>query len=127
MKKILVVEDERIVADLLERKLTQQGYLVYVVGDGETAVRSIREKRPDLVLLDMILPKKQGLEVLAEIKKDDILKEIPVIIVSNSGDQEELERAKTLGIVDWLVKTEFDPQEVVDKVNVQLNSTYPAQ
>ncbi len=120
MKKILIVEDETLVSELLERKLSREGYLVYVARDGEKGLELLRTQTPQLVLLDMTLPKQSGFEVLQTIHKDEALRQIPVIIISNSGEAAELERAKTLGISDWLVKTEFDPQEVVDKVKKHL-------
>jgi len=73
-----------------------------------------------LILLDIIMPKVNGFEVLEKIKVDSELNKIPIIIVSNSGQPVELERAQKLGAVDWLVKTEFDPEEVIDKVIRQI-------
>lgn len=120
MKKILLIEDEKLLADLLQRKLADQGYYVFVAGDGETGLQLVKEKRPDLVLLDLLLPRLNGLEVLEEIRNDEELRKIPVIIVSNSGQPVEIDKAKELGAKDWLVKTEFDPTEVVEKVKKQI-------
>jgi len=72
------------------------------------------------VLLDIVLPRLNGFEVLAELKKDEALRQIPVIIISNSGQPAEIEKAKELGVRDWLVKTEFDPREVLEKVQRQI-------
>jgi len=80
----------------------------------------MKEISPDLILLDIIMPKMGGLEVMEEMQKDPDLKKINVIVVSNSGQPVELDRAQKLGAKDWLIKTEFDPQEVIDKVNNQL-------
>ena len=124
MKKILIVEDEQLIADLVQRKLQDEGYYAFVARDGEEAVKQIREGRPDLILLDIVLPRLNGFGVLAEIQKDEELKLIPVIIISNSGQPEEIERAKAAGVRDWLVKTEFDPKEVLEKVRRQIG---PAQ
>jgi len=120
MKKILLVEDEEIMIDLLQRKLTKEGYEISVARDGEAGLKVMKEVRPDLVLLDIIMPKKGGFEVMEEMGKDPELKKIPVIVISNSGQPVELNRAQKLGARDWLVKTEFDPQEVVDKVVKQI-------
>lgn len=119
-KKILLIEDEEIMIDLLQRKLSGVGYDVLVAKDGEEGLKLMRESRPDLVLLDIVLPKKDGFEVMEEKKKDKDLKKIPVIIVSNSGQPVELNRAKESGAKDWLIKTEFDPQEVLEKVKKQI-------
>ena len=119
-KKILLVEDETIMINLLEKKLTQEGYDVRVALNGEEGLKAMREEKPDIVLLDIIMPKMGGFEVMEEMNKDPELKEIPIVIISNSGQPVELDKAKELGAKDWLIKTEFDPQEVVDKVEKQI-------
>jgi len=119
-KKILIVEDEEILLNLLQKKLIEHGYEVLVARDGEEGLRAMRANSPDLVLLDVIMPKLGGFEVMEEMQKEETLKKIPVIIVSNSGQPVEIDRAKNLGAKDWLIKTEFDPQEVVDKVIKQI-------
>ncbi|KPJ73262.1 hypothetical protein AMJ48_02250 [Parcubacteria bacterium DG_74_1] len=120
MKKILLIEDEEIMIDLLQKKLIREGYKVSVARDGEKGLKAMKEARPDLVLLDIIMPKMGGLEVMEEMAKDQELSKIPVIVVSNSGQPVELDRAQKLGAKDWLVKTEFDPQEVINKVARQI-------
>jgi len=119
-KKILLVEDEEIMIGLLQRKLTQEGYEISVARDGEEGLKTMKEIKPDLILLDIIMPKMGGLEVMEEMAKDEGIKDIPVIVISNSGQPVELDRAQKLGAKDWLIKTEFDPQEVVDKVVKQI-------
>jgi CheY-like chemotaxis protein len=119
-KKILIIEDEEILLDLLEKKLKNLGYDVFVARDGEAGLKVMRERVPDLILLDIIMPKMGGFEVMEEMKKEEKLKDIPVIIISNSGQPVELDRAKKLGAKDWLIKTEFDPQEVIEKVAKQI-------
>lgn len=119
-KKILIVEDEEIMLDLLQRKLVNNGYEISIARNGEDGLKMIKETKPDLILLDIIMPKMSGMEVLEGMQKDKEVKSIPVIIISNSGQPVELDRAKKLGVKDWLIKTEFDPQEVVDKVVRQI-------
>ncbi len=119
-KKILLIEDEKIMINLLEKKLTQEGYDVRVAINGEEGLKAMREEKPDIVLLDIIMPKMGGFEVMEEMSKDPVLKEIPIVIISNSGQPVELDKAKELGAKDWLIKTEFDPQEVVEKVEKQI-------
>jgi len=114
--KILIIEDEKILLDLLQKKLSQEGYEILVSHNGEEGLTMMKEQKPDLILLDIIMPKMSGFEVMEEMNKDPELKLIPVIIVSNSGQPVEIERAQSLGAKDWLVKTEFDPQLVIDKV-----------
>jgi CheY-like chemotaxis protein len=121
-KRILLVEDEDIMVDLLQRKLSKEGYEVFVARDGEEGLKKMKEMdpKPDLVLLDIIMPKMGGFEVMEEMKKDENLKNIAVIVISNSGQPVELDRAKKLGAKDWLIKTEFDPKEVLEKVKKQI-------
>lgn len=119
-KKILLIEDEEIMIDLLLKKLIQEGFQVNVAKDGQRGLEMMKEDKPDLILLDVIMPKMGGFEVMEEINKDSELRKIPVIIVSNSGQPVELDKAKKLGARDWLIKTEFNPQEVIDKINKQI-------
>ena len=119
-KKILLVEDEEIMIDLLQRKLTKEGYEVSVARDGEEGLKLMREVKPALILLDIVMPKMGGFEVMEQMAKEPELKKIPVIVISNSGQPVELDKAQKLGAKDWLIKTEFDPQEVIEKVKKQL-------
>ncbi len=120
MKKILMMEDEEILRDLLKRKLTEKGYQVKIAVDGQDGIEKLEEEIPDLILLDIVMPKKSGFEILEELGKDSRFSEIPVIIVSNSGQPVEIDRAQKLGAKDWLIKTEFDPEEVIEKVVAQI-------
>ena len=120
MKKILIIEDEEILLTLLQKKLIEEGYDVSIAVNGEQGLEVMRRIMPDIVLLDIVMPKKDGFEVMEEMHKDEALKNIPIVIISNSGQEVELDRAKELGAKDWLVKTEFDPMEVVEKVKKQL-------
>lgn len=117
-KKILIIEDEEIIVDLISKKLLNEGYNISVARDGEKGVAKAKEERPDLILLDIVMPKLDGFGVMEEIQNSD-LEGTPIIIVSNSGEPVELDRAKELGANDWLIKTEFDPQEVLNKVKKQ--------
>ena len=119
-KKILIIEDEEIILSLLQRKLEKEGYEVFVARDGKEGITKMKELNPHLILLDIVMPKMGGLEVLERMNKDEKLKNIPVIVVSNSGQPVELDKARELGAIDWLVKTEFDPQEVIKKVKKQI-------
>ena len=120
MKKVIIVEDEEILRNLLHRKLIAEGYDADIAENGEEGLKKIRENKPDLILLDIVMPKMGGFEMMEEMQKDESISGIPVIIVSNSGQPVEIDRAQKLGARDWLVKTEFDPQEVIDKVVFQI-------
>ena len=119
-KKILIAEDEAILSTLLEKKLIEEGYQIFVAEDGEKTMEILNKEEVDLLLLDIIMPKKSGFEVMEEMKKDSKLSKIPIIIISNSGQPVELSKIKELGAKDWLIKTEFSPQEVVEKVKKQI-------
>ncbi len=106
--------------NLLQRKLLQEGYEVSVARDGDEGLKTMRENSPDLILLDILMPRVSGIEVMEEMQKDGRLKDIPIIIISNSGQPVEIDQAQKLGAKDWLIKTEFDPQEVVEKVKKQI-------
>jgi two-component system, chemotaxis family, chemotaxis protein CheY len=117
MKRILIIEDEIILRNLLEKKFKQEGYEVTVAVDGEDGIEKMRENKPDLIVLDIIMPRLDGFGVMEKMKEDDNLKDIYIMIVSNSGQPVELDRARRLGARDWLIKTDFDPQEVISKVS----------
>ncbi|MDO8639468.1 MAG: response regulator [bacterium] len=120
MAKILVVEDDKFLRELIARKLTQEAYIVVQAVDGEDGVKKIKAEKPDLVLLDLILPGIDGFEVLARIKDDQSLGSIPVIILSNLGQKEDVERGLKLGAVDYLIKAHFTPGEIIEKIKVNL-------
>lgn len=119
-KKILIIEDEQSLVDLLVVKLKKAGYSVNFAHDGEEGYKKILEWEPDLILLDIVMPKMDGYEVLEKLADDN--KKIPVIIISNSGQPVEIEKTKKLGAVDHLIKTEFSPLDVLNKVKNYLNN-----
>ena len=114
---IILLEDEKIIAGLLEDKIKEEGYRVKVARDGRTGLELILKLKPDLVLLDIILPRMNGFQVLEKLSKAKLIPQLPVVIVSNSGQPVVLERAMKLGIRDYLIKVNFNPREVVAKVN----------
>ncbi len=115
-KKILIIEDEEIMLNLLEKKLKAVGYDIVTAENGQDGLDILRSQPFDLVLSDIIMPKLGGLEVMEKMSQDPVLKNIPIIVISNSGQPVEIDQAKRFGAKDWLVKTEFDPQEVITKV-----------
>lgn len=121
-KKILLIEDDEMLSSLLERKFKKMGYEITVAFDGEEGMNIMKKEKPDLVLLDIIMPKKNGFEVIEEMNQTEglSLKEIPVIIISNSGQPVEVKKVLDAGVRDYLIKTQFDPMEVVDKVKKQI-------
>ena len=116
-KKILIIEDDKFVRELIAQKLTEEGYEALTTIDGEEGMVQIKEKKPDLVLLDLILPGIDGFEVLSRMKADPDLEKIPVVILSNLGQREEVERGLKMGANDYLIKAHFTPREIIEKVN----------
>jgi two-component system alkaline phosphatase synthesis response regulator PhoP len=115
-QKILIIEDEKTLLEAIAKKLQVENYQTYTAMDGEEGLVKVKENKPDLILLDILMPKVDGFEVLESLNKDPDLAKIPVIIISNSGQPVEIERAMSLGVKDYLIKAEFDPEEVVAKV-----------
>lgn len=116
-KTILIAEDDNVLRGILIDKLTQSGYTAVGAEDGQVAMDIIHSKAPDMLLLDILMPRKDGMQVLEELHADPKLSQIPVMIISNSGQPVEIDRARSLGARDFLVKAVFDPREVLDKVN----------
>lgn len=114
--KIVIVEDEEILLKVLEEKFEKAGFDVAVATDGAQAIPIIQKSNPDIVLLDLVLPKKHGFEVLQDLKSNSNLKTIPVIALSNLGQDEDIKKALRLGAEDYIVKTQHPINEVVEKV-----------
>lgn len=117
MKKILFIEDESALQSAASVVLTEKGYTVLSALDGEIGLTIAKEENPDLILLDLILPKKDGFEVLKELKNDPETQEIPVIILSNLEQNADIEKALSLGARTYLVKTNYRLEEVVEKIS----------
>lgn len=120
MTKILIVEDDKFLRELMVRKLSQENFQIIEAIDGEEGIKKIKDVIPDMVLLDLILPGIDGFEVLAKIKEDPTTTSIPVIILSNLGQREDVERGMKLGAIDYLVKAHFTPNEIIDKIKANL-------
>lgn len=116
MKKILIIEDDKFLRELIAKKLSQEGFETLEAIDGQEGLKKIKEVRPDLILLDLILPGMDGFEILAKIKEEVSLSSIPVIILSNLGQKEDIEKGLRLGAVDYLIKAHFAPAEIIEKI-----------
>lgn len=125
-KRIIIVEDDAVLRDVLAGKLEKSGYIVDKAQDGIVAMEMIRAQKPDCVLLDILMPRKGGIEVLEDLHADPVLSTIPVIIISNSGQPVEIQRAQELGAREFLIKAVFDPNEVLEKVARVLAGGYMA-
>ncbi len=119
-KKILIVEDDVYLADVYRTKFEKEGYEVKVSSDGESGVKTTIEWKPDIILLDIMLPKMDGFDVLEELKNHAETKNIPVIMWTNKSDSTEAERAKKMGATEYLVKVYHTPTEIADKIKNHL-------
>jgi DNA-binding response OmpR family regulator len=120
MKKILFIEDESALQKTFRDILEKEGYQMISALDGESGLRLAKSEKPDLILLDLILPRKDGFEVLKELKEDEATKEIPVIVLTNLEDIESIEKAIGLGATTYLVKAQYTLEEVIQKVKKAL-------
>lgn len=121
MSKILIIEDDKYLRELMIRKLSsEKGLDISSAVDGENGLKAFEKEKPDLVLLDLILPGIDGFEVLSRMKENTELASIPVIILSNLGQKSDVEKGMKLGAADYMVKAHFTPNEIVDKVKQTL-------
>lgn len=116
--KILIIEDDTVLGEILKKKLDQDGYEAILATDGAVGLHSIKQIKPDLVLLDILLPTLNGYEILEAKRDDATIKEIPVIIISNSGQPVELQRTLELGAIDYFIKAQLDPDDILSKVRM---------
>ncbi len=116
MQTILLVEDEPTLQKTLSTALIQEGYDVKNALDGEAGFNMAKELKPNLILLDLILPKMDGFEVLTAIKKEPLTKDVPVIVLTNLESTQDIERALSLGATTYLVKANYDLKDVIARV-----------
>lgn len=116
-KKILIVEDDSFLVGLYTTKFELEGFETFTAEDGEKGYKTAKEKKPDIILLDILLPKLDGFEVLKKLKKGADTKSIPVILLTNLSQKNDVQKGLDLGAVDYLIKAHFMPSEVVSKVN----------
>ncbi|MBI2610531.1 response regulator [Candidatus Kaiserbacteria bacterium] len=116
-KKIMLVEDDGFMLDILANKLTKSGFEVHVAQDGEACLNALDSFKPDLVLLDIIMPQIDGFEVLRRIKDSSVWRATPVIVLTNLGEQKEVQHAMDLGAKGYIVKANVTTKEIVEKIN----------
>ena len=116
MKKILIIEDESALQKSLSDVLSQDGYQINSALDGEIGLKLAQSEKPDLILLDLVLPKLHGLEVLKKIKENIEIKNIPVIILTNLESMQDIERAMELGATNYLVKANYSLKDLLIKI-----------
>jgi len=119
--RILIIEDEKILSKILKDKFTEHGWIVKVALDGIEGLEAVKKGSFDVVLLDLLLPKKNGFEVLREIRADSGYKNLPVLIISNLGGREEVQEALRLGATDYFVKTQHSLADIIKKAEKYLH------
>ena len=118
---VLIVEDDPFLLSMYSTKFELEGFKVVTAEDGEKGVARVRDSGPSIILLDILMPKMDGFEVLEKIKSDPFSRDIPVILLTNLNQQEDVKRGMELGADDYLIKAHFMPSEVVDKIKKILN------
>lgn len=114
--KILLVEDDNFLVEMYTTKFELEGFQVVSAEDGEKGLAAAKVENPDIILLDILMPKMDGFSTLEELKKDAALKDIPVILLTNLGQKEDIKKGFELGAAGYLIKAHFMPSEVVDKI-----------
>lgn len=115
-KKIILIEDDEILSKVLYEELTEAGFNVTRLFDGEAGLDAVKSQKPDLVLLDLMLPKMHGFDVLTEIKKSPETSSIPLIILTMLGSDEDIKKGLRLGADDYIVKTQHTVSEIIEKI-----------
>jgi len=117
---ILLIEDEEMLANMYETKFQNEGYNIMKALDGESGLKLAQESKPDIILLDIIMPKMDGFSVLRSLKENDKTKNIPVVLLTNLGQDEDIKKGNQMGASGYLVKANLTPAEVIKKVQEYL-------
>jgi DNA-binding response OmpR family regulator len=112
---ILLVEDDTFLASIYQKKFEMEGFKISVADNGEKGLMDAKKKKPSLVLLDILLPKMDGFGVLEQLKADPETKDIPVVLLTNLGQKDDVEKGLEAGAVDYLIKAHFKPSEIVER------------
>jgi len=124
MKTILIAEDDKFLSNAYRIKLSKLGYDVAIVSDGEQVMKYLNEKQmPDLLLLDLIMPVKDGFDTLKDIRAIDKFNKLLIIVASNLGQSEDVKKAKEMGAIDYIVKSDLSLQELAEKIHSYLHET----
>ncbi|MDD4989773.1 MAG: response regulator [Candidatus Pacebacteria bacterium] len=127
LKSILLVEDDPFLIDIYSQKFKKSGFEIRAAETADKAFEMIKEKIPDLILLDIVLPQIDGWSILKKMKADKALSEVKIIVFSNLGQKEEVEKGLNLGAVKYLIKAQYTPLEVVKEVSNLLGSRLQGQ
>jgi DNA-binding response OmpR family regulator len=122
--KVLIVEDDRYISKMYQLKLSLDGMDTQVAENGRIGVEKIKEFKPDVVLLDILMPEMDGFEVLKTVKSDPETKDIPIIILSNLGQEDHIQKGLSLGAIGYIVKSQYTPSKVVEKIKQAIEGHY---
>lgn len=114
--KILIIEDEKILAEMYKEKFETEGFDVFLAFDSQEGLEVAKKEKPELILLDILLPSENGVSLLQKIKKDNNISKIPVIAFSNYDDQKTKSEAMKLGAIDYIIKANHTPQDIIEKI-----------
>lgn len=124
MKKIiLLVEDDEMLVDMYSLKFRDNGHDVITAGNGAEGLAAIKKSKPDIILLDIMMPQMDGFMVMEQLIKDPVFKKIPVFFLTNLKQEEDIEKGKKLGAIDYLVKSTMTPAQVLEKIDKYLKKT----
>lgn len=115
--KVLIIEDEQTLLDMYSLKLSKEGFDVIKASDGQEGLEKAKSEKPDIILLDIMLPKIDGFQVLKTLRKNKEFKNTPIIMLTNLGQNEDKQKGKQFGATDYLVKANITPTDVVNKIN----------
>lgn len=116
LTKVLLVEDDKMILDMYTLKFSQEGYKVYSADNGKEGLDLAKKEQPDVILLDIILPQMDGFSVLKRLKSDNSTKNIPVVLLTNLGQDGDVKKGLELGAIDYLIKANYTPSQVVEKI-----------
>lgn len=119
-KHILIIDDDEFLASLYAQKLTQHGYEISVAHDGDEGIKKVKEVKPDAVILDILMPGKDGIDVLKELRSDSKTKDQLVLVLSNLDDRKRRVECKHQNVFDYIIKAHITPDEIVDQINAML-------
>ena len=122
-KTILIIEDEQTLLKSLQLHLESEGFKVILASNGQKGIEQAKQKKPDLIILDLILPLKNGVEVLEELEKDSSVCNIPVLVISNIEDPEQMKKIKAMKIEDYLVKAQYKLKDIGEKAKEILEAS----
>ena len=116
MKKILLVEDDKFIIDIYTQKFQEAGFSVEVAEDGEEALKKVKSTKPDLLILDIVLPNIDGWEIIKQVKKNPEFKDLKIVALTNLKQEEDMKKGKALGIAGYFIKAHFSPSQIVEEI-----------